>query len=633
MQVDALTLAALAGELREALLGARVDDVIQPTPHAVALQFYGGGHNRWLMLSVHPQLARLHLLDRKPRKLTAEPPAFVMLLRKHLEGARLVELRQPDAERIIELGFRPRAEAEPVWLVVEVMGRLSNVILRDASGMILGALHQVSGAVNRYRAIVPNVAYRTPPPQTRTLHGETLPRLTADDVTGEALRAAAHEMQARPAPEAAVPAKGRTRKPATATVRTLLATTVAGFGPELAGEAEARAVGATATPLAAALNWDAARWDALAAVVQTLGTFGTLDAARTWEPTLVYADAEQTRPTAFAVYRPERFAGAELRPAASVNALLAAFYEDAEWRTALEGTKSELAHALRTHLERSRRKDALLRDELRGLEEASRLRVEADTLLAFQLEVPPAAAEWRVANPFSADEETLTVALDPRLTAVENATKKYERYAKLQRAGAQIPAQIAANTVELARIEQLRTDLDLAETPAEVALVRAELAEAGYLGRRPAAKPARKASKGGRYAKSKQVPQRRPEPGGAPLKRVSSDGFTLLVGKNSRQNETVTFGEGRSNDLWLHARGVPGAHVIVRTGGRPVPDATLREAAALAAYYSQSRAAGSVPVDTTEQRYVRHMKGGGPGMVTYERERTLHVAPDDVGAL
>src|SRR5262249_28340196 len=134
-------------------------------------------------------------------------------------------------------------------------------------------------------------------------------------------------------------------------------------------------------------------------------------------------------------------------------------------------------------------------------------------------------------------------------------------------------------------------------------------------------------AKGGKGVKgNKPGKPRKAAEGGSPLRRQSSEGFTLLVGKNSRQNELVTFSEAAANDLWLHARGVPGAHVIVKAGGRPVPEMTLREAAALAAYYSQARAAGSVPVDYTQQRYVRHLKGGGPGMVTYERERTLHVA-------
>jgi predicted ribosome quality control (RQC) complex YloA/Tae2 family protein len=289
------------------------------------------------------------------------------------------------------------------------------------------------------------------------------------------------------------------------------------------------------------------------------------------------------------------------------------------------------------------RKDRVLREELAALDEAARLREEADILLAFQADVPPHASSVTLPNPFVAEDgASTTLALDPRYSPVENANRRYARYHKLQRATERIPAQIEANRVELARIEQLATDLDLAEGSAEIAQVRRELADAGYLREKPDPRLARKPSMQGKLAKGAKGTKggkpgqtgqgaRRAE-AGTPLKRQSADGFTLLVGKNSRQNEEVTFHLASANDLWLHARGVPGAHVIVKSGGRTVPEETIREAAALAAYYSQSRAAGSVPVDVTEQRYVRHMKGGGPGMVTYERERTIHVAPEDPAA-
>ena len=243
-------------------------------------------------------------------------------------------------------------------------------------------------------------------------------------------------------------------------------------------------------------------------------------------------------------------------------------------------------------------------------------------------------------NPFG-EGTTRTLTLDPRFTAVENANRRYARYHKLQRATSLIPPQIEANQLELARVEQLLTDLALAETPAEIALVRAEVVEAGYLRgaaeKRPQKPGRRPSNRNGQRAARAQRRQAHPAAARDPKAgrrsgASQSDGMTLLVGKNSRQNEEVTFHQASANDTWLHARGVPGAHVIIRNGGRPIPEATLREAAALAAYYSQSRAAGSVPVDYTEQRYVRHIKGGGPGMVTYERERTLQVAPGDPSA-
>ena len=674
MQVDALTLAALADELRETLRGARIDDVIQPTPQSVALQCYGGApapgatRNRWLLASAHPQLARLHTVERKPRKLVTEPPAFVMLLRKYLEGARIVAIQQPGWERILEIGFAhtPLSTEAPqveTWLVLEAMGQLSNLILRDAGGIILGALRQVSTDVNRYRAIAPNVPYRYPPPQTRTLRGETLPRLTGDQISSADLQAAAEDLlsqQTTATPEGAVEQamskhsrKKRGKAPGQ-TVTTLLTSQIAGWSRDLAAEVIARAFdrpGSGNVPIQPDLPWEA-----LAREVRTLAS---LPATHDWRPTLVFpatpppaeslpTPPSQRMPLAFAVYLPQRFAAVELRAMPSVDTLLAAYYENAEWRGAVESAKRDLQHILQTNRDRTLRKAEALRGELAALDEAQRLRQEADILLAFQTEIPAHLTSYTMQDPFSEGDassvETITIALDPRLDAIENANKKYDRYHKLQRATLLIPPQIEANDLELARIEQLRTDLALAETPAEIAPVRAEVAEAGYIRGASAQRTGKllggaankqgksgKQAKGGKNAKGGQPPTRGPE-GGAPLRRQSSDGMTLLVGKNSRQNEAVTFHDASANDTWLHARGVPGAHVIVKSGGRPVSDDTLREAASLAAYYSQAREAGSVPVDYTQQRYVRHMKGGGPGMVTYERERTLPVAPADPGA-
>jgi len=216
------------------------------------------------------------------------------------------------------------------------------------------------------------------------------------------------------------------------------------------------------------------------------------------------------------------------------------------------------------------------------------------------------------------------------LDAVGNANRLFNKYHKLRRALALVPGQIEQNATELATIEQLLADLMLAETPAEVALVKAEVQAAGYMRgakvERASSASARKQAhkgKGGKQHKGKPVPPG----GGVPLHVQSRDGLTLLIGKNSRQNEEVTFHQATANDMWLHARGVPGAHVIIKAGGRDIPRSTIEQAASLAAYYSQARGSTSVPVDYTLQRNVRHMKGGGPGMVVYERERTIYAQP------
>jgi predicted ribosome quality control (RQC) complex YloA/Tae2 family protein len=194
-----------------------------------------------------------------------------------------------------------------------------------------------------------------------------------------------------------------------------------------------------------------------------------------------------------------------------------------------------------------------------------------------------------------------------------------------------VPDQIEQNAAELATIEQLLTDLALAETPQEVTLVNAEVQGLGYIrGKnivldKRAQKAAKKAKSGNKQGKTKLAGPG----GGTPLRVQSRDGFTILIGKNSRQNEEVTFRQATSNDMWLHARNIPGSHVIIKAAGRNIPRSTIEQAASIAAYYSQARGSTHVPIDYTLQKNVKHMKGGGPGMVTYERERTIEAEPEN----
>jgi predicted ribosome quality control (RQC) complex YloA/Tae2 family protein len=319
--------------------------------------------------------------------------------------------------------------------------------------------------------------------------------------------------------------------------------------------------------------------------------------------------------------------GVRIRESASINVLIDEFYASAEWRDALESLRAPVRKVLQTQRDRCKRKAELLQQELAVSEEASRYRLQAELLLAFQHEVQRGQSNVILPNIFEGKDNPpeVTVPLDPRFDAVGNANRLFRKYHKLQRALALVPGQIEQNATELATIEQLLADLMLAETPAEVALVKAEVQTAGYM-RGTKERESRKQShkgKGSKQHKGKPVPPG----GGVPLHVQSRDGFTLLIGKNSRQNEEVTFRQAAASDTWLHARGVPGAHVIIKAGGRDIPRSTIEQAASLAAYYSQARGSTSVPVDYTLQRYVRHMKGGGPGMVVYERERTIFAEP------
>ena len=656
MHVDAITLAAVADEWRTLLANARIDTIIQPTEHAIAIQCYapamqdsgaGGGQNRWLYLSTHPQLARAHITARKPTRIQSEPPPFVMLLRKYLEGARIEAIQQPRWERVIELIASHRISPESqvrshYHLIIEIMGRLSNIIFCDDHNMILGSLKRVGAEINRYRTITANIQYVPPPAQQRTFAGQTLPKLEPATVSAAELALCARDQPEQvEQPLATTVTKPRKRTVGEPTLWQLLTHHLLGFSTLIAREAVYRTTGKTESSLA---GTTAELWDELAWNVHELAV---LFDNHHWQPQLVERiatgenqsaifSATQAVPLAFAPYVLEQYqdvSGVRIRQSPSINILLDDFYARSEWRDAMEGVRNPIRKVLQTQRDRCKRKVDLLQQELTALGEAAQYRLQAELLLAHQHQVQQGLSSVTLQNFFESESQenapTLTFSIDPRFDAVGNANRLFNKYHKLRRAAALLPSQIEQNATELATIDQLLSDLMLADTPAEVALVKAEVQAAGYmrgaqkLPEKKAQKTARK-GKGGKPLKGKPVPPG----GGTPLHLQSRDGFTVLIGKNSRQNEEVTFHQATANDIWLHARGVPGAHVIIKAAGREIPRSTIEQAASLAAYYSQARGTTTAPVDYTLQRYVRHMKGGGPGMVIYEKERTLYVAPE-----
>lgn len=653
MQIDALTLAAVADEWYTLIANARIDTIIQPTEHAIAIQCYApsknageGGQNRWLYLSAHPQLARAHVTALKPPKIASEPPAFVMLLRKYLEGTRIEAIEQPRWERVLELVASHRAGAEGeervrYRLIIEIMGRLSNIIFCDEHGLILGSLKRVGAEVNRYRTIAANVAYVPPPPQQRVVAGQSLPKLEPTTITASQLMLCAAD-DVTPPEQPVASGKARKRPAEQPKLWQLLTRHLLGFSPLLARECVYRAIGDAESLLLSVANSEDV-WEELAWNIREIA--GLYDSHR-WQPQLVERvedEHEQAsssvppQPLAFAPYVLEQYAEVQnvrVRQSPSINVLLDDFYARTEWRDAMEGVRSPIRKILQTQRDRCKRKADLLQQELATSEEAAQYRLQADLLIAHQQDVRQGQGNVTLTNFFAGESEseedmpTVTIPLDPRYDAVGNANRLYKKYHKLRRAVELVPAQIEQNDSELATIEQLLADLMLAETPAEVGLVKAEVQAAGYMRGGPRLQEKRtakagKKGKGGKAVKGKPVGPG----GGVPLHVQSRDGFTVLIGKNSRQNEEVTFHQATANDMWLHARGVPGSHVIIKAAGRDIPRSTIEQAASLAAYYSQARGSTTAPVDYTLQKHVRHMKGGGPGMVIYERERTIYVAP------
>src|SRR5579872_1161902 len=291
VNVDAITLAAVADEWRTLLRNARIDTIIQPTEHALALQCYTpgtqgeGGHNRWLYLSAHPQFARAHITALKPPRIASEPPAFVMLLRKYLEGARIESIQQPRWERIIEIvaGYRSNPDSDErihFRLIIEIMGRLSNIVFCDEQGMILGSLKRVGSDVNRYRTIAANVPYVPPPPQQRLFMGQMLPKLEPATISAEQLAlCAADETTSEKPPSDTPPNKKKRAKPQDNMLWQVLTRHLLGISPLMAREAVYRTTGNAET----LINSDQDIWEELAWNMRELAAL--YDTQR-WQPQL-----------------------------------------------------------------------------------------------------------------------------------------------------------------------------------------------------------------------------------------------------------------------------------------------------------------------------------------------------------
>jgi predicted ribosome quality control (RQC) complex YloA/Tae2 family protein len=377
----------------------------------------------------------------------------------------------------------------------------------------------------------------------------------------------------------------------------------------------------------------AAGWEDIAGV---LGEVWRDAAEGHWAPSVALEGGD--RVLAYAGYPLRTFP--EVRPAASISRAVECWFGQAGQSVApsdsLAARKAPLRQALEAASDRRRAKRFSLQRSLVDEREVARLRRAGEHLLAFGGDLGPGQDRFRLPDePQDADGagDGADLALDPALTPVENARRYFARYAKAKAAAAEVPVLLAAAEHELSYLAEALTHLDLASTPEELAALRAEWSEGGFLGPGAAARSARREGKGGRGArttgprgKGRDKGRDRRGPQGA-YRRLVIEGFEVLVGRSGRGSDALLSREGHPLDLWLHARGVPGGHVLVRSAGRPVPDAVLRRAAAVAAGQSQARTAPSVAVDYTQRRYVARVKGAPPGLVTYRGERTLHVPP------
>ncbi|WP_297212947.1 Rqc2 family fibronectin-binding protein [uncultured Flavonifractor sp.] len=564
MPLDALCLTAVAEELRPAVVGAKVDKIYQPTRDEVVLFLRGQGENVRLLLSANPGHPRAHLTT-LTRENPDKPPMFCMLLRKHLLGGRILSLDQPPLERILdfrletldELGDRVERR-----LVLEAMGRSANLILLDGEGRILDAIRRVDGDLSRgQRQILPGLFYRRPPAPDKA-NPFTLNR-----------RALVETLEN--------PTKKEEDK--------LILDTFSGLSPLISREIAFRAGGAENLPAA-------------------LESLGKIVNEKNFTPYLLVRAGKPVDFTFLPIlqYGPET----ESLPQESFSALLDGFYERREAAERVRQRGQDLVKAVTSARDRTARKLANQARELAATLDREELRQRGDLITSNLHRMERGMEVLCAANFYDPECRELEIRLDPLLTPQQNAAKYYKEYNKAKTAEKMLTLQMEKGERELEYLNSVLENLELAEGERDLAEIRQELADTGYLRR------------------GKTAAKREKRVAGKPMEFRSTAGLRITVGKNNSQNDQLTTKMAYKSDIWLHTQKIHGSHVILWLEGGEADAQSLTEAAILAATFSQARESTRVPVDYTPVKYVKKPAGARPGMVVYTTYQTAVVDPD-----
>ena len=568
MPMDGLTAGFIARELDRVLAGGRVDRITQPERDAVVLVIRAGSENHKLMLCASPNNARCHLTAGSFSN-PLEPPALCMLMRKQLLGARVTGIRQVEGDRIIQVSLdavNEMGDHVVRRLVLEIMGRHSNLMLLDENGRILEAARHVNAEMSRVRQIQPGMAY-LPPPSQNKLNPETL---SAEELAGR------------------ICARGDSFAKA-------LAEEITGLSRAAAEELAMRVLDRGET-------WPK---DLQGACRKLEGLLHRLPEMA--DPRVLQGkegEAEDFFPFPYLSRDTMR-----QEPCRTLSAAMDRYYSARDAKDRLSQKSAAMIHTLKGQIDRCSRKLAIQEEELAGAEKMEEYRRAGEAIQANLYRLKKGMAEAELTDWNDPAGGTLTVALDIRLTPVANAQKYFKKYQKARSARETAAVQRDKTLEELEYLEGMLMDAENCAGESELEEIRQELVRTGYMKKVTSRK------------------QQRQLPKSVPYRYRSADGIEILVGKNSLQNDRLTQGAA-PGETWLHAKDMPGSHVIIRKEGA-VPLETLKQAALLAAWYSRGKNSSTVPVDYTLRKYVKKPSGAAPGKVIYTHQKTVYVTAEE----
>lgn len=560
MPFDGLFTHAMVTELNQHILHGRITKISQPYPNEVIITLRAQRHNYPLLLSAHPNYARVQI-TKIPYENPPIPTNFTMMLRKYLEGAVLLKISQLENDRVINFELTARNElgdAFALRLSVEVMGRHSNVILIDPQqNKILDAIKHIGPSQNRYRILLPGAEYLAPPQQDKC------DPFTEANQNGQYLSLVANY------PNRDVLAKQ-------------LQNTYQGFSRE----------------------------HALYFADQLHQAQNKIELSKIWRnclqqvncPTPVIVKDTKVFFTCFA-YSPKQVT----KKMSSLSELLDEFYQQKATHDRVHQLGGQLIEVIKNHLHKDRKKAKKLTQALQNSQQADQYRIKGEILTTYLNQVKRGEQQIELPNYYD-QQKPLPIQLAPNLSPAKNAQKYFKKYQKLKNSVAYVSKQLNLTNEEIDYLEGIQTQIELAE-PQDLPEIKTELQEQGYL-------------KFQKKGKKKQTHRSKSQP----EKFYASDQTTILVGKNNLQNDQLTLKTAAKSDIWLHAKNVPGSHVIIHAS-QP-SQTTLLEAANLAAYFSKSRNSATVPVDYVMVKKIRKPKGARPGFVIYEGQKTLFVTPD-----
>ena len=574
MAFDGITIANIVTELNQTITGGKINKIAQPENDELIITIKNQRKQYRLFLSASASLPLIYLTEtNKPSPLTA--PNFCMLLRKHIGSGKIIAIEQPGMERIIRFTIEHLNELGDLctkYLIVEIMGKHSNIIFCNEEDQIIDSIKHVSAHMSSVREVLPGRPYFIP---------ETQSKLNPFVLTEEIFQ---EKIFPRPV-----------------NVAKAIYTSITGISPLMAEEVCYRA------GIDGGIPTDGLEDVERVHLAHTF--FRMVDDIRDghFEPNIIYKGKE---PVEFACFPLSQYQDYRAVSYPSIFPVLETYYAEKNIVTKMRQKTVDLRKIVQNALERNVKKYQLQQKQLKDTEKKEKYRVWGELLNTYGYEVEPGAKSMEALNYYT--NEMIQIPLDETMAPQENAKKYFDKYSKLKRTKEALDTLLQETGDEIKHLESIAASLDIASSEEDLVQIKEEMMEYGYVKRK---------NTGGKKVK---VTSR-------PYHYISSDGYDIYVGKNNFQNDELSFKFASGNDWWFHAKGQPGSHVIVKSKNEELPDRTFEEAGKLAAYYSKGRQAPKVEIDYTQKKNLRKPTGGKPGFVVYYTNYSLLIEPDITG--